>query len=150
MKVTKGELPPYLSPVDKVILFDGVCKLCHAWSHFIIKYDTQHKFKLASVQSKEGKEILAHFNYPTDSFATMLVVHDDICLQKSDAFLYVMKTLGFPWRMFGCFKIFPTVVRNWCYDRVALNRYKLIGKYDTCFLPSSDTEKRFLNGEKFT
>lgn len=146
MEAIKAQVP-YVDHEDKVILFDGVCKLCHAWSRFIMKYDTQHKFKLASVQSNAGKAILAHFNYPTDSFATMLVVHDNTCLQKSEAFMYVMKTLGFPWKLFGCLKIFPPVIRNWGYDRIALNRYKIFGKYESCFLPSPDDQKRFIQGE---
>jgi hypothetical protein len=52
---------PNVSSADKVILFDGVCKLCNAWSNFIIKHYHQHVFKLCSVQSDEGQEMLSHF-----------------------------------------------------------------------------------------
>ena len=53
--------PPNIGMADKVILFDGVCKLCNAWSNFIIQHDHQRAFKLCSVQSNEGQKILKHF-----------------------------------------------------------------------------------------
>lgn len=147
MMKTTNKLPPYIEEHDSVILFDGVCKLCNAWSNFIIKYDTDKKFKLASVQSKEGKAILSHFAYPIDCYETMLVVEGGICFEKSEAFFAVIKKLKFPWKLFLVFKIIPTPLRDWFYDRIALNRYRLFGKYDYCSLPTADHENRYLNGE---
>ena len=63
MNENRKALPPHLEEDDKAILFDGVCKLCNAWSNFIISHDKNHHFKLASVQSKEGQEILAYFKH---------------------------------------------------------------------------------------
>ena len=150
MNHDQGPLPPYLSSGDKVILFDGVCKLCNAWSNFIIHHDSNREFKLASVQSEEGKEILRHFEYPVDVYETMLVVHGSRCLEKSEAFFYVMKTLGFPWNLNLVFKLIPRPVRDWMYDRIALNRYYLFGKYDYCSLPTPDHNERFLDGSSTT
>ena len=143
----KPKLPPHINSDDKVILFDGVCKLCNAWSNFIIRHDNEHLFKLASVQSEEGTAILKYFDYPTDFYETMLVVHGNKFYEKSDAFFFVIKTLGFPWSMVLIFKIIPRVIRDWLYDRIALNRYKLFGRYDYCSLPTPDHEQRYLNGQ---
>ncbi len=55
------KLSSFVSATDKVILFDGVCKLCNAWSNFIIKNDKHRFFKLCSVQSEECQAILLHF-----------------------------------------------------------------------------------------
>jgi predicted DCC family thiol-disulfide oxidoreductase YuxK len=146
MKKTET-LPPLVGPDDKLILFDGVCKLCNAWSNFIIKYDIDHQFKLASVQSTEGQAILKHFGYPTDFYDTMLVVEGNQSFEKSEAFFAVMRKLRFPWRLIMIFKILPLAIRDWLYLRVALNRYKLFGKYDYCTLPSADHEYRFLRAK---
>lgn len=96
--------------------------------------------ELASVQSQEGKVRLLYINYPTDVYETMLVVNGTRCLEKSYAFFYVMKTLGFPWKLILIFTIISKSVRNWLFDRVALNRYTLLGKYNYCFLPTPDHE----------
>lgn len=139
------ELPPNINQTDKVILFDGVCKLCNAWSNFIIKNDRQHIFKLCSVQSDVGQKILHHFNYPVDIYETMLYVEGNKCYKQSDAFFHVMVKLGYPWKAACVFWLIPKAIRNWMYDRIALNRYALFGKYDYCSLPTADHEARYLD-----
>lgn len=139
--------PPNVGVNDCVILFDGVCKLCNTWSQFIIKVDKQQRFKLCSVQSPEGQNILNHFKMPTDHFDTMLYVEGNQYFDKSDAFLNIVKKLGLPWHLLYVFKIIPKGIRNWFYDRIALNRYNLFGKYDTCMLPSEENEHRFLKSK---
>lgn len=136
--------PPNVGVNDCVILFDGVCKLCNTWSQFIIKYDKQQRFKLCSVQSAEGQSILTYFEMPTDHFDTMLYVEGNQFFDKSDAFLNVINKLGLPWRLLYLLKLLPKGIRNWLYDRIALNRYYLFGKYNSCILPSKENENRFL------
>ncbi|WP_415926398.1 thiol-disulfide oxidoreductase DCC family protein [Ningiella sp. W23] len=140
----QNNMTPHLKKGERAILFDGVCKLCNAWSNFIIQHDKHRLFQLSSVQSQEGKDILRHFNYPTETFDTMLVVNDKRSYEKSDAFFMVMKTLGYPYKLVTVFQILPRSLRDWMYDRVALNRYTLFGKYDYCSLPNPDHDKRYL------
>jgi len=138
------KLPPNVGAADKVILFDGVCKLCNAWSNFIIKHDHQHVFKLCSVQSNEGQKILRHFGLSTEVYESMLVVEGSAVYQQSDAFFQVVARLGYPWKFICVFCMVPKLLRNWIYDRIALNRYRLFGKYDTCLLPAADHDARYL------
>jgi predicted DCC family thiol-disulfide oxidoreductase YuxK len=138
-------LPPNVKADDRVILFDGVCKLCNAWSNFIIRNDETYQFKLCSVQSLEGQKILRHFGFPTDHFETILYVEGDKVYQKSDAYLKIVNILGYPWRLTTIFRILPEGLRDWFYDRVALNRYRLFGKYDYCQLPMPDHDKRYIS-----
>lgn len=146
--MSTDKLPPNIGVSDKVILFDGVCKLCNAWSNFIIKHDRQRVFKLCSVQSKEGKQILLHFGLPSESYETMLYVEGNQSFQKSEAFFQIMTQLGYPWKIVCIFKVIPKWLRDWMYDRIALNRYSLFGKYDYCTLPSPDHEARFLDADQ--
>jgi predicted DCC family thiol-disulfide oxidoreductase YuxK len=146
--MSTDKLPPNIGVSDKVILFDGVCKLCNAWSNFIIKHDRQRVFKLCSVQSKEGKQILLHFGLPSEFYETMLYVEGNQSFQKSEAFFQIMTQLGYPWKIVCIFKVIPKPLRDWMYDRIALNRYSLFGKYDYCTLPSPDHEARFLDAEQ--
>lgn len=138
-------LPPHIEAHDKVILFDGVCKLCNAWSAFIIRHDNDRVFKLCSVQSAQGQAVLAHFGYPTDHFDTMLYVEGGHCYQKSDAFLRIVNQIGRPWSLLKAFKLIPAGPRDWCYDRIARNRYRWFGRYDVCVLPDADHSFRYLD-----
>lgn len=136
--------PPSLAGADRVIFFDGVCKLCNAWVRFIIRYDKNRIFKLASVQSPPGQQVLRYFGMSTDQFDTMLYVENGEAFEKSEAFLRIAARLGFPWSGAGVFRLVPRSVRDWCYDRIAQNRYRLFGKYSQCPLPKPDDENRFL------
>ena len=128
-----------------VILFDGVCKLCSAWANFIIEHYIDHRFRLCSVQSPAGQRLLARHGYPTDTFETMLVVDGERCFEKSAAFFVVMARLGWPWRGLCLFRLIPRPLRDWLYDRIALNRYRLFGRYELCRLPAADHAGRFVD-----
>lgn len=139
------ELPPHLQASDKVVLFDNVCKLCEAWSKFLIRYDRQERFKLCSVQSPEGQAILGFFGMSTDSFETMVLVEGNKAFTRSDAFLRVVRRLPMPWRLLVMFQVIPRILRDWLYDRIALNRYRLFGRHDHCLVPSEKALKRFIS-----
>lgn len=127
-----------------VILFDGVCKLCNGWSQFILRYDVDGHFKLCSVQSPAGQQLLAEHGYPLDYYETMLVIYEGQLYEKSDAFFCVVRQLPRPWRWLRFLRVIPRPLRDWCYDRIALNRYKLFGRYDQCLLPDPKYTHRFL------
>ena len=132
---------------DRVVLYDGVCKLCGAWARFLIRHDRHHVFKLASVQSPEGQAILLWLGLPTDIFETMVLIEGPRPYFKSAAFLRVVMRLPLPWPLLAIAWIVPKPLRDWLYDRVALNRYRLFGKHDICVMPYPDHERRFLRAE---
>ena len=133
-----------MNKTSPVILFDGVCKLCNGWARFIMRVDKSYQFKLCSVQSEKGQELLKQYHYPQDHFDTMLLIMDNHPYEKSLAFLLIMKNLRVPFSLFYIFRVIPGFIRDWCYDRIAQNRYKLFGKYPSCPIDFSIDEKRFL------
>ena len=136
---------PGIDAEDRVILFDGVCKLCSAWVRFIIRFDKNHRFKLASVQSSEGRAILEWHGFPTDYFETLLFVEGPTVYTKSTAFFKVVRRLPWPWPVFCIGWVVPSFIRDWLYDRIARNRYRLFGRYDACVVPDRDHDSRFLS-----
>jgi predicted DCC family thiol-disulfide oxidoreductase YuxK len=144
-----------IQAADKVILFDGVCKLCHAWGRFIIRFDKTQKIKLAAVQSDEGLALMAYYqlnqaNTQQGQYDTMYYLTQGQVYEKSTAFLAIMATIPYPWRLLCVFKIVPRFIRDWVYDYIACRRYQLFGKYTQCTLPSPDHDNRFLNFNRAT
>lgn len=135
---------PLLEPGETVVLFDGVCKLCNGWVTFVITHDPAQRVRLASVQSPEGQALLAWAGLPLDQFDTVAVIRDRRYWLRSDAVLQVIAQLPGAWRLLGVLRICPRLLRDWGYDCIARNRYRLFGKYDQCRLPSPDHERRFL------
>jgi predicted DCC family thiol-disulfide oxidoreductase YuxK len=97
------------------------------------------------VQSAEGQALLAWGGLPTDHFDSMALIEDGQMLLRSDAVLRIVAQLPGAWRHLAWLRLVPRPVRDWCYDRIALNRYRLFGRYDSCLLPSADHARRFLH-----
>lgn len=131
-------------PNNPIILFDGECKLCSTWVPFVIKRDPDAIFKFCSVQSPKGQELLSMHGLDTDNFETMVLIVDEKALFRSEAFFEIIKQLQRPWPWLRVLRIFPVVFRDWCYDKIAKNRYKLFGKHDYCMIPSKEIMDRFL------
>jgi len=46
------------------------------------------------------------------------------------------------------FTLIPRALRDWLYNRIALNRYALFGQTQSCLLPTPDHQKHFLQKVK--
>lgn len=142
-----NDLPPYIALNDKVILYDGICRLCSGWAKFIIRHDTQHQFKLVTVQSPEGQALLAYFNLPLDHYETMALIEGTQIYTQSTAFIRVMAHLPWYFRFATISWLIPKFIRDYLYKKIALNRYHLFGKNSSCIMPTPDHTARFLNQE---
>jgi predicted DCC family thiol-disulfide oxidoreductase YuxK len=129
----------------QIILFDGVCNLCNGFIIFVYKRDSKAKFNFAWIQSELGKQILEQLNMPTDEYDTIIYMENGEVYFKSTAFLKIVKHLKFPWPLLWIGVIIPRFLRNWIYDLVAQNRYKIFGKKEQCLPPTGDLKKRFLS-----
>lgn len=138
-------LPPHLIPADRLVLFDGICKLCNAWARLIIRQDDRRLFTLGSMQSSTGQRILGALDMSTTHFNTVLYIEHGRAFEKSDAVLHIVARLGWPWRLLAVFRLVPRPVRDWVYDRVAAHRYRIFGRYTACTLPSTDHDDRFID-----
>lgn len=135
---------PLLRPNDTAVLFDGTCKLCNGWARFIIHYDHAHRIQLAAVQSPEGQALLKWAGLPQEKFNTIVLISNDRVSVRSEAMFEILARLSAPWRWLTVARVVPTALRDWMYDKIAINRYRLFGKYDSTRLPVADHEGRFL------
>ena len=130
--------------LKKIIYFDGICNLCNWSVRFILKYDKNVVFLFASLQSEFTKKHLVHFNDPERKNESIVYQDHQVFYTKSDAVLKILNDLGGVWKLFYVFKIIPQNLRDWLYDLIARNRYRLFGKKDNCMIPSPEVKNRFL------
>ncbi len=128
-----------------ILLFDGVCNLCISVVNFIIKKDSKEKFKFAALQSESGQALLKKFGLSTNDFNSFVYISRDNYFIKSSAALHVLKELGGVWILFYIFIFFPRPIRDFVYNIIAKTRYRIFGKQNTCFLPSADVKRKFLD-----
>jgi predicted DCC family thiol-disulfide oxidoreductase YuxK len=127
-----------------VILFDGVCNLCTAWVRFAIARDPAANLRFAAVQSDLGQDFLRRRNLPTGVFESFYLVEEGRVYEKSTGFLRMVCYLRWPWPLLRAARIVPRPMRDWLYDRIARNRYRLFGRRDSCLVPSPEVAGRFL------
>jgi predicted DCC family thiol-disulfide oxidoreductase YuxK len=130
--------------MNSIILFDGECVLCSKWVPFVIKRDPKAQFKFCSVQSPKGQEFLESVGLSTKEYQTMVLLKDGTPYYRSEAFFEVINKLNKPWPWLRVFRVFPLTFRDWVYNRIALNRYKLFGKHKYCMIPTKDITDRFI------
>jgi len=129
---------------NNIILFDGVCNFCDASVNFIIDRDKKNVFKFAALQSEKGQEILDYFKLPKDDFDSFVFIENDKVFKKSSAALRIANKLGGLWKIFYPFIIIPKFIRDFFYNLIAKNRYKLFGKKDACRIPTPELKQKFL------
>jgi predicted DCC family thiol-disulfide oxidoreductase YuxK len=127
-----------------IVLFDGVCNLCNFTVNFIIDHDSQAKFKFAALQSEVGKSLLSQHQMPILELNSVIFIRDDKIFHKSTAVLEIAKQLDGFWSHLYILRWVPVSIRDWVYDQIAKNRYKLFGKKETCRIPTKELQQRFL------
>ncbi|MBV9221676.1 MAG: thiol-disulfide oxidoreductase DCC family protein [Methylobacteriaceae bacterium] len=129
---------------EGLILFDGVCVLCSAWVAFILPRDKPGRFRFAAMQSALGRSLSARLGIDPDHPETFVLIRHGAARVKSDGALAILAELP-GWRWTRSLRLIPRTVRDWLYDRVARNRYRLFGRRSTCFVPDPSTAERFLD-----
>lgn len=130
---------------NPVIFFDGLCNLCTGSVQFIIKHDTKHYFRFASLQCELGQQVLQQFNLPSDEFGSFILLEEGKVYTKSTAALRVTKKINGLWPILFSFIIVPPFIRNWVYSFIAKNRYRWFGKKEECWIPNAELNNLFLN-----
>lgn len=133
-----------ISKEHPILLFDGVCNLCNGFVQFAIKRDPGGKFRFASLQSQTGKQILRHFNLPTDEIFSVVLVENGKAYTQSTASLRFMKNMESWHRFLSIFLVVPSPIRNFIYKIIANNRYNWFGQSEQCMVPTPELQARFL------
>lgn len=135
-----------LAPAGPVVLFDGVCNLCHASVNYVIDRDPQGRFRFASLQSETARTLLEHHRVPIPGGEpdTVLLLEDGRVYAQSTAALRIARRLSGPTRLLSLFLAVPRPVRDLVYRLVARNRYRWFGRSDVCRVPTPALKARFL------
>jgi len=133
-----------LSNQHPIILFDGVCNLCDGFVQFVMKRDKKGAFRFASLQSDTGRALLRHFDLDETALDTVVLIENGQFYTKSTAPLKTAKRISGVWVLSYVFIVLPKPIRDWCYDFIARNRYRLFGEKESCMMPTSEVRSRFL------
>lgn len=128
-----------------VIVFDGVCNLCHGAVAFIIRHDRAGVFRFAPAQSEAGGALQARYGVDALGSGTLVLIENGVVRRRSDAALAIARRLDGAWKALALLRLVPRPLRDWAYDRVATNRYRWFGRKRECPAPPAAVRERFLS-----
>ena len=129
---------------NHLILFDGSCGLCSTAVRLILKIDQDQKFMFAPLNGKTAA------NFVDQSFLksinSLVLVENfesvpQIYVKSEAVFKVIAKCKGIV-KFLLIFKLLPSFILDWLYDKVAKNRHKFLAT--KCLLPSEKLNSRFL------
>lgn len=137
-------------PGARIVLFDGVCNLCHASVRFIIDRDASGQFAFASLQSSVGSRLAAEYGLGGQSMDSVILIEDGRAFDRSTAALRIARRLDRPWPALAWLLSVPRPLRDAVYAFVASRRYRWFGRQDACRLPTAAERGRFLDADELS
>jgi predicted DCC family thiol-disulfide oxidoreductase YuxK len=128
-----------------VVVLDGECVMCSKFALFIASFSPDARLMWA--QHEKSKQFLRKFDISyEDIMKSIAAIKDGKAYRGSDAFIQIL--ISMPWylRLMGyLMMLFPRFIREYIYGLVAVNRYTLFGKYETCTIPDASVRSKFLH-----
>lgn len=158
------------SEAGPILLFDGVCNLCHAAVQFAMRHDRSGRVRFASLQSQVAQRLLADCDsLPADRVSTspcggpdvergvlrngrndgdtVVLIAQGKVYTGSDAVLTLLRELDNLWPHLYALRAVPRPLRDRLYALVARHRYRWFGRKTVCPQPTQEQRLRFLVDE---
>lgn len=126
-----------------ILFYDGNCGFCQQSVQFVLKHEQNHSLNFASLQGETAAKLLP--KNLLQNLDSVVVYQKGKILTESDAVLFLVRKLKFPFKVLLIFKLLPVSIRNYFYRIIAMNRYKFTKPGRICKLPEENHRKRFLN-----
>lgn len=132
------DLPP------RIVLFDGVCGLCHGLVRLLVRIDRDRVLRYAPLQGDTAALLRSLYPQIPNDIDTAVLVEDGVVYLRSRAVIATCRGLGWPWRALSVLSWLPSFVTDAVYRLVARVRYRVFGKLDACAIPAPEQRELFL------
>lgn len=128
----------------KILFFDGVCNLCNGTVDFIMSKNPKENIYFSSLQSPFAVSFLGEYDIDLKSLDTIYYYKEGEIYKRSEAVFEFLMETSRPYSYLRIFRFVPTIVADSIYNWIAKRRYNLLGKTDSCRIPTKQEENRFL------
>ncbi|GAB2278136.1 hypothetical protein Dimus_012832 [Dionaea muscipula] len=147
--VAKPVVQNVLQP--RVVIYDGVCHLCHRGVKWVISVDKYRKIKFCCLQSEAAEPYLRLCGVDRKDVLRRFVFIEGLGQyhRASTAALRVLSYLPFPYSALSFLSVVPAPLTDAVYDYVAKRRYDWFGKEEDCLvLKEPEMLERFIDAEE--
>jgi predicted DCC family thiol-disulfide oxidoreductase YuxK len=134
-------------PENCIVFIDGSCIFCLRFVRFVIARDYRARFLFAPLRGTTAEMfgIEQPISDARDSILVLLGTSPDaLVIRQSEAILYIVRSLTWPWAMCRYWAIIPRSIRDSAYNIVAKRRHWLASR-DVCPILSQKDLNRFLS-----
>lgn len=130
---------------ESLVLFDGVCRLCHGSVRFLSARDPAGRFGYVPIQTEQGRALCARFGIDADNPDSFALIDGHRQWQQSAAWVRVLARLPglWPW-LAALLWLVPAPFRDLAYRVVGTRRYRWFGRHAQCELPAGDAATRIV------
>lgn len=132
-------------PERALLVVDGACAVCSWGARLIARRDKGDVFRIATAQSKLGRQLLARHGLDPDDPSSWLLLENGEARFGADAALSVGRRLSGVWPLLA--RLASLTPRSWReagYAWLARNRIRLFGRADLCAAPSDELRRRLV------
>lgn len=132
------------APRGGLILMDAECVLCNRFAQFVIQQDKAGLFRFAPNRSELSDHVLDTLGVKRPLPESIVLIRGGKAYLFSDVTPYTFGDLGFPLSLAKAALLVPKPLRDFVYNLIAKNRYRLYGRTESCGLMSREDRARVL------
>ncbi len=127
-----------------VAVMDAECAVCSWGARMIHRLDHSGTVRICPIQTPLGAALLRHYGLSPDDPSSWLFIDEGVAHVDFEAIVHAGRRFGGWGSVTRALLILPKPLRDWLYQRLARNRYRLFGRADMCSLPDPDFQRRML------
>jgi predicted DCC family thiol-disulfide oxidoreductase YuxK len=128
-----------------VLIVDGNCALCNWAVRFVLKHERSPLLLFSASNSVYSAEVFRRFRIEGVSNESVILISEEKFYLRSAAVFRVLAALKLPYNLIGIFRFLPSVLTDFLYRIVSLNRKKWFGFSDFCAFDAGVDKQRFLD-----
>jgi len=126
-----------------IVFYDGVCGMCNRAVQLLARLDRPGRLQYAPLQGETAAQILPP-QQAGDPESIQVWTTRGVATH-STAVCHLLWELPWYWKpVGGLLWLIPRPIRDWGYRFVARHRYRWMGRYDSCRMPTVSERKRLL------
>jgi predicted DCC family thiol-disulfide oxidoreductase YuxK len=126
-----------------IVFFDGQCVMCNGFLDWMMAIDRKVLLRVSPLQGETAKRLLPPLPNKPEEWSIYFLDGTRLYSQ-SEAVIQILRRLGGFWALLSVGGVVPVALRDAVYRIVASNRYSILGKRETCRVPSESERSRFL------
>jgi len=127
------------------VFYDGECPFCVGWVKFLLDRDGENRLRFAALQGNWATAFFEEQGMPHPGLERIAAWDGDRLHLGTAAISAIGGALSGIWRGIRYLERLPEGMREGLYRFVARHRYRLMGRYGTCWIPKTEDRKKFLD-----